>query len=207
MWAVMAAVAAGAWPLDEADRSLARNAAPGGERAVRTAGLLASAAAAGLLGGAALAGSHPSAMNAFAALVASLGAGVALGRLLPGVRWSARAVPLLVPPIAALAALRIEPFLDLRWSLLIVLSLIADDGRWLGGTLGAWLPGGMSAARAMGLGLVAVSAGPAMLAITAVAIATGSLSPAAAAGLLAGAVLIETLAPVRRRFAADLVAG
>lgn len=205
MWAVMAAMAAGAWPLDRDERSIARQAAFGGEPAVRTAGLLASAVAVGLLGAASL-GAAP-AMNAFAALAVSLGIGVTLGRFFPGERWSARGIALLVPPLAALATLRIEPFLDVRWGLLILLALIADDGRWLGGMIGSWLPGGVSASRAMGLGLVAVSAGPAMLAITAVAIATGSLSPAAAAGLLAGAILIEVLAPARRRFAADLVAG
>jgi hypothetical protein len=205
MFAAMAAVAAGAWPLEGADRASARQALPGGERIVRTAALLANAVALALFAAAAgLAAPHPLAIPAVVALAAAFALGPALGSFLPDDRLVRTVLAVLVPSLAALAALRVEPFLDFRWSLLVVLALIADDGRWLGGTLGSWLPGGISFDRAMRLGLLAIPASPAMLAIVAVSLATGWLSPAAAAGVLAGVLLIETLAPVRRRFAADL---
>jgi hypothetical protein len=166
-------------------------------------------------GGPALAGAATLAMMILAGapqLVLHAGCAVALYALpaLVGARPRARrilllaAIPILVPPLAALAAVRIEPFLDLRWAPVIVLPLVAEDGRWLGGTLGAWLPGGIRFSRAIRVGLASIPAGPGMVAAIAIGLQAGVLAPTVGGGLLVGVLLIEILAPIRGRFAADL---
>ena len=204
MFAAMAAVAAGAWPLDEVDRATARDSAPGGLAMAWVAARTANVVAIALFAAAAITASHPLA----AALIAALGGTFVISAL-----FGSRLVPAslatvlvggAVPVLAALAAVRVEPFLDVRWGVLILLAVVAEDGRWIGATLGTWLPGGVPFLGAMRLGLVAVPAAPMMLAFVAVSLSAGLLAPAAGAGLLVGVLLIEGLAPVRHRMAADL---
>jgi Kef-type K+ transport system membrane component KefB len=110
----------------------------------------------------------------------------------------------MVALLAALATIRVEPFLDIRWGILVALTLIADDGRWIGGTLGAWLPGGVRPSRAIGIGLLTVPAGPSMVALSAVGLQAGLLTPPVGLGLVAAVLVIELTGPIRRKLSADL---
>lgn len=207
MLATMAAVAAGAWPLATGERDALRAALPHTLASLRPAAMIANVAAVALLVAGAIVASHPLATVGAAGLAAALVLGPALARIVPGDRLALSVLALLVPPLAALATIRIEPFLDPRWSLLILLALVAEDGRWLAGTLGSWLPGGHTFGQAMTIGLAAIPAGPMMLAMAAIGLEAGFLAPPAGAGLVAGVLLIEVLAPIRSRFAADLARG
>lgn len=204
MLTTMAAVACGAWPLPAADRDATGTLAPGMLATLRLAAVVANTIAVSLLVAAAVVAAHPLATVGAVILGAALLVGPALARLVPGDRLALPAIALLMPPLAALATIRIEPFLDIRWTLLVLLPLVAEDGRWLGSMLGSWLPGDVRFVRALGIGLTAIPAGPAMIAAAAIGLQAGFLAPPAGAGLVAGVLLIEVLAPIRGRFAADL---
>ena len=204
MLAAMSAVAIGAWPLVATDREPLRDSVPGGLATLRTAALAANAIAIGFLGASAIVASHPLATLGLAGAAVAVVLVPPLVRSIGSERRSMAAIPILVPPLAALAAVRIEPFLDLRWAPVIVLPLVAEDGRWLGGTLGAWLPGGVRFPVALRVGLASIPAGPGMVATIAIGLQAGVLAPTVGGGLLVGVLLIEILAPIRGRFAADL---
>lgn len=203
MFATMAAVAVGAWPLQEGDREPAIAVVPGGAASLRTAAVVANLVAIALLAAAVGVAPHAGTAVGLSALAVAATFGPVLARAMGDERKALAAITLAVPPLAALAAVRVEPFLDFRWGMVIMLALIAEDGRWIGGTLGSWLPGGIRPFHAIGIGLASIPAGPGMLATVAVGLEAGFLPPPVAAGLLVGVLLIEVLAPIRGRFAAD----
>jgi hypothetical protein len=89
--------------------------------------------------------------------------------------------------------------------MLVVLALLADDGRWTGAWIGAMLPGGRPGLRSMRLVMPAMAAGPTQLAAAALALHAWLLPERFALPLLAGVILIEVTAPARRGMADRLV--
>jgi hypothetical protein len=107
--------------------------------------------------------------------------------------------------LATLVAIKIDFFTNVAIWPLIVLALLADDGRWLGAFLGAMLPGGRPALRSMRLVMPAMAAGPTQTALAALALWGGLIADRFALPLLAGAILIEVTAPARRSMASRLI--
>jgi hypothetical protein len=225
-----AALAVGPWRLGRQDRLDADAAEADGARLLQAAGLVASALAAlALVGAAAVAdgdGRERAAVLAAAVVVPLLaGAAIALRARHGGAvgggaagggaaraalfepTWVDRTHRLLVPALVSIALLRIEPWLDLRWWPLLVVVLLTDNGRLLGGVLAAFLPGGRRGLRAMRMALGLSAAGPTQAAIAAIAIAWESLPPAWGLALLLGAAVPELSTPLRARAAAMLDAA
>jgi hypothetical protein len=121
--------------------------------------------------------------------------------------WVDLAHRVLVPAVVAVALLRIEPWLDLRWWPLLVLVLLTDNGRLLGGVLAAFLPGGRGGLRAMRMALGLSAVGPTQAALAALAIAWELVPPAWGLALLLGAAVPELSASLRGRAAAMLEAA
>lgn len=113
----------------------------------------------------------------------------------------------LIAMLAALVAIRIDLHISWTWTMLgmvVTLGLLADDGRWLGALIGAMLPGGRSGLRTMRLVMPAMAAGPTQLAVSALALQAWMLPERFALPLLAGVILIEVTAPMRRSMAGQL---
>ena len=108
---------------------------------------------------------------------------------------------LFVPSLAACAAMNIELFTHFAVLPLIVFVLLSGDARWLGAFIGAMLTGGRHSLRTMRLVLGAAACGPTQLAIVAIGAHTWALPGETVLALVAGAVMIEITAPVRRSMA------
>ncbi|MHC4948762.1 MAG: hypothetical protein ACYTG1_10950 [Planctomycetota bacterium] len=191
-----AAVAIGPWAIVGLDRQVADRAELGGAVTLERAGRIAAAAAVALAAWAWGSGHGVAAWPWAAVLLA----GVA-GWLLPGGggrRVRAVADHLLVPALAATVAVRLEVVGHFALWPVLGFVVVSGDGRWLGALLGALLPGGRRPMRTMRLVLGSMACGPTQLAVTAIAVHTGTLPPELAYALLAGVVGVEVTAPWRR---------
>jgi hypothetical protein len=194
-----AALAIGGWRIAGCERAIARTI--GGRDAVAQASI-ASIVATGVA--ALAAASAARTPLAAAALVAAI-LPLALGALRPLPRPLARlAERVAVPGLIALATLSIEPFRDLApWTMLVVF-VVAEDGRWLALALGDWLAGGRGWLAAMRFALVPLAVGVPMAVVAAVGLALELLLPPVAFAILVAACLVEILAPVRLRLAREI---
>jgi len=209
MWSALLAAAAalsvGPWCLARSDAASAESCEPGGADLVRAAGLLATAIGISLLAAAVvLAGRGESAAIVAAGGVAG---GAMLGLIVRGDgaarRFRATAAACL-PGVVALAMLRLEPWLDLAWSPLLVAAILVSDGRYAGALVAAVLPGGRGGLRSMRLVLASTAVGPTQAAIAAIAIEWSLLPHEWGLALLLAAALPESTAPLRRRAAEQL---
>ena len=214
-----ASVAIGPWALGAIEREAADGAEFGGALMMQRAGRIASTLAIALASWAAwrLRGVEGVIMLAPLAalpvtwLIALMGAGRTGAKAAPCERTTGiqvLVVELLIAIVAALVAMKIDLHAPWTWALLgalLALSLMADDGRWLGAFLGAMLPGGRPGLRTMRLVMPAMAAGPTQLAVAALALQGGLLPERFALPLLAGVTLMEITAPARRHMAARLI--
>jgi hypothetical protein len=198
---VAAALSIGPWVLTDADRLAADDAEVGGARMMQTAGRMASALAIGA---------------AFAAIVLHFGqrdAWLILPLLFMPAGWLAfrscggRAFTLiarrlnefvLIPALACSVVLGVDVLDSARFWPILVVVVISDDGRWMGAAAGALSLGGRDVLRTLRLVMGCVSAGPTQLAVTAVGVWTGIISPGLALALVLGSALIELTALWRR---------
>lgn len=212
MWSALLAAAAalsvGPWCLARSDAESAESCEPGGADLVRAAGLLATALGIFLLAAAVVLAGR----GASAAIVAA--GGVACGALLglvdhgDGVASRLRAAAAAcLPGVVALAMLRLEPWLDLAWSPLLVGAILVSDGRYAGALVAAVLPGGRGGLRSMRLVLASTAVGPTQAAIAAITIEWSLLPHEWGLALLLAAALPELTAPLRRRAAEQLAAA
>jgi hypothetical protein len=215
-----AAVGIGPWALSAIDRRIADDAEFGGARMMQTAGRIASTLAIALVAWALwrARGRGPGHEWETLLLAAPLLA-LPIAWLLdlkakPGSEQASKRTPnsvllflleALLAILAALVAMKFDLYQHFTIWPLLVLALLADDGRWLGAFLGAVLVGGRPALRSMRLVMPAMAAGPTQLAIAALALHGWLLPERFALPLLAGAILIEVSTPARRRMAARLV--
>lgn len=210
-----AAVGIGPWGLGMIDREVASGAEVGGSRMMQTAGRIASMVAIAVASWAAWNARSWDGLVLIAPLLALPLAW--LGDLAPP-RVSAAQQPIdgthelvteaALAMLAALVMMRIdlhEQMVFAALGLLLVLGLLACDGRWLGAFFGAMLPGGRPVLRTMRLVIPAMAAGPTQLAVAALSLHGGMLSDRFALPLLAGALVIEITAPARRHMAAQLI--
>jgi hypothetical protein len=198
---VAAALSIGPWRLTDADRVAADDAEVGGARMMQSAGRIASVLAIGA---------------AFAAIVLHFGrrdAWLVLPLLFMPVGWlvlrslTGLAITklihhlneyVLVPALACSVILGVDVLESAKfWPILIVI-VISDDGRWIGATAGALSLGGRGVLRTLRLVMGCVSASPTQLAVTAVGLWTGIVSPGLALALVLGCALIELTALWRR---------
>jgi hypothetical protein len=110
----------------------------------------------------------------------------------------------LLPTLAAFAAMKVEVFIHATAWMMLVILLISDDGRWIGAFIGAMLLGGRNAFRTGRLVIGSMSAGVTQLALTALAAHAWAIPGEATMALLAGALIIEFTAPMRRRLVEQL---
>jgi hypothetical protein len=199
-----AAVSIGPWALTVIDRRLADDAEFGGARMMQTTGRVATVLALAL----ALWAGWRSAGWAGALMVAPLIA-LPASWLIPAVDLARR--PLLhwlmelgVAMLAAAVAMEFDLYDHFALWPLVILVLLADDGRWLGAFVGLVLVGGRTLPRAMRLAMPAMACGSTQLAVASAALHGWLLPARFALPLLAGAILIEVTAPLRRRLAAQM---
>jgi hypothetical protein len=103
-----------------------------------------------------------------------------------------------IPALAALASSRIEWLTELSLWPLVLLGLFAGDYRWVGAWIGAVLPGGRRASAAMAMVVGSMAAGPTQMAVAAIGLVLGVMTPALGGALLCGAVMMELSEPARR---------
>jgi len=196
------AVAIGPWALTEVDRAAADRAEFGGARLIVRAGMVATVIA--------------FAAVLFAVFRQSLGdrtlivfplIALTLSWLLPEIRSDVLTTithSMLIPALAAFAALKVDMYAHFAiWPLLTFL-VLSGDGRWLGGFLGAKLLGGRKSLRTMRLVMGLMATGPTQLTIALMAGHGKLLDGSVIMAIVAGAVLIEVLAPTRRTVADHL---
>lgn len=221
---VAAAVAIGPWALTSVDRNAADQAELGGAWMVQTAGRIATIIAIGIACWV-LWTAHGSEHAAWASVLLALPIGWIIGRMLPGADEAAVHQPaghepadiepgfsridraaqhVLLPVLAACAAVRIEVIEHFAFWPLLVLLLLSGDGRWLGAVTGALLLGGRPLLRSMRLVLGSMACGPTQLALLAIAAHLSALPDELPLALLVGAVVIDATAPARRKIAREL---
>jgi len=106
---------------------------------------------------------------------------------------------MVLPSLAALAAIRIDVLDHTRlWPMLLFL-LLSDDGRWAGSFLGSMLAGGRTALAAMRLAVPAVAAAPTQLALTAVLVSAARAPETILWPLQLGVAVIESTYGLRLR--------
>lgn len=198
-----ASVAVGPWALTAADRQAAEDAEQGGARLIREAGRIATVGGLGLMGVAICRANGAAGLYWWAPLAALIGGwlvpGGAAGRVLAVLEAA------VVPAVAACVAVRVDLLADLDPWMAVLFLLLSGDGRWLGALTGAAILGGRRSLRTMRLVLGSMAAGPTQLAVTAAATWTWLIDGRLTVALMLGAVLIEILAPARRRMARRLV--
>ncbi len=200
-----AAVAIGPWALTAVDRLAADEAELGGARLVQTAGRIATVIALALAVGALWHARQERGLLWGASLAA-----VVLGWLIPAptmtlTRVRAALSHLVVPAVAASVAVKVDLLDDFAFWPCLVIPLLSGDGRWSGAFAGATILGGRRGLRTMRLVLGSMAAGPAQLAVTAVALHTWLLAPRYGMALLLGATLVELMTPARRGMARRLI--
>jgi hypothetical protein len=110
----------------------------------------------------------------------------------------------LLPGVTAASWIEVEIFHHFALWPIVLLVLIAGDGRWFGALVGAMLAGGRGALRSMRLVMGAMSAGGAQVAFASIAFASGAIAETPLFALLAGALYMELLTAARRRLAARI---
>jgi hypothetical protein len=197
------AVAMGPFVLREIDRRAADDAEVGGARLCQVVGRFSSLVGGGLAAWGLWLVGGPATWAALTLVALALG-------------WWAPARPdealrrfldaFLLPALAACVTLQTDLFVHASlWPLLLVL-LVSGDGRWAGATLGAVLAGGRRWLPTMRLAMASMACGPTQLAVAAVGVYTGVLSPPLTLALAAGALLLEVGAPIRRWMANEILA-
>ncbi|MCA9290886.1 MAG: hypothetical protein KDA25_07145 [Phycisphaerales bacterium] len=192
-----AAVAIGPWAMTSTDAMIADAAERGGAHLVRQAGRVAT-----LLAVAAIVFAMRASPWALVALL-----GIPVGWLVTrrgGRVTRALTMGVLLPGLAAMTMLRIEPFLHASFWPIAAVLIVSGDGRWLGATIGALLPGGRRGWTAMRLGLPLYAAGPMQVAIVALGLWTDRLGGTMALALVIGAAATEVSAGLRRWLSARL---
>ena len=111
----------------------------------------------------------------------------------------------LIPTLAALAMIKVEPLLHFHIWMVIVMMLLGGDGRWFGAFFGAMAPGGRRSMRTMRLILGMMSCGPTMLAIAVIGAHTNAIPENLTLALILGAGLIELTTSARRTVARRLI--
>ncbi len=205
-----AAVAIGPWALTAIDRAAANHAEHGGARMVQTAGRMATSIAIALAWLAIWQQKGP--LDSLWALPLTA---ILVSWLIRPPREGAAEAPvqaargsvrhIVIPTVAACVAVKIDLLEDFTVGPIALFLLLSGDGRWLGAFTGAMVLGGRESLRTMRLVLGSMAAGPTQLAVTAVAVHTGSIPVSFAMALLLGAVLIEVTTPARRGMARRLV--
>lgn len=200
-----ACLGAGAAAAPRSDLEAADQAEPGGRRLMDGAALVAFIGAAVALGWAAvetrgwsgLVHLWPIGLGAaarFVPLVAPIPSAAA-------VRGRRIAMQVLVPALAALAAIRIELFEHASIWIIVALVLLSGDGRWLGAFIGAMLARTRRALPTMRLVLAGMAAGPTQVALTALTLHRGLVDEPVALALLLGAAVMEMTTPLRAAMA------
>lgn len=133
---------------------------------------------------------------------------IALGVRIIGPSFHAEHIPAirngLLPLMAGWIAMHIDWYSDFRFGLVLLIVILAGDGRWLAAWLGAQISGNRAPLRGMRLVIAAMSAGPTQLAVVAVAFSAGLLTPPVALALLLGAVFMEVTTNARRQLAREM---
>lgn len=221
---VAAAVAIGPWVLTSVDRNAADFAELGGSWMVQTAGRVATIIAL-CVAGWALWFAHGFEHLMWASVLFALPVGwiachiaptlAGLGVSKPEGDGSSDGYPgqgrgymaaqnVLLPVLAACAAVRIEVIEHFAFWPLLVLLLLSGDGRWLGAVTGSLLLGGRSGLRTMRLVLGSMACGPTQLAVLVIALHLWALPDELPLALLIGALVIDATTPARRKIARDL---
>ena len=100
--------------------------------------------------------------------------------------------------------MRIDLFLHASLWPPLLLILLSGDGRWVGATIGALLPGGRPGLRTMRLVMPAMACGPTQIAFAALVLHEALLPEDLVLALVAGAVLVEATTPWRGRIAGSI---
>jgi len=111
---------------------------------------------------------------------------------------------ILAPALAALAAAKVELFIHFELWTIVLVVLLAGDGRWLGAYLGAMLVGARRSLRSMRLVLGALSADTAQIAFTVVGLFAGVISESLAYALLFAALIMAISTNARKRIARQI---
>ena len=109
-----------------------------------------------------------------------------------------------IPGIAALAVLRIEAMIETSVFLIVVLTVVAGDGRAFGWLIGLRFEGVPTTGRRGGswvVSMLASDASSTQLALASAGIALGGLGAAAGFALVASAAVVQALTPLRWWFA------
>lgn len=112
---------------------------------------------------------------------------------------------ILIPTLAALAMIKVEPILHFHIWMVLVMMILGGDGRWFGAFFGAMAPGGRRSMRTMRLILGMMSCGPTMLAIAVIGAHTNAIPENLTLALILGAGLIELTTSARRTMARRLI--
>ncbi len=203
---VGSALAIGPWALGAIDREAADQAEYGGAHMVQLAGSFATIIGLGVLGlslwmiggpggSGRLVWGIPLLARPISWLIRPVAAPV-MRRLVEGV---------LIPTLAALAMIKVEPILHFHIWMVLVMMLLGGDGRWFGAFFGAMAPGGRSGMRTMRLILGMMSCGPTMLAIAVIGAHTNAIPENLTLALILGAGLIELTPSARRTVARRLI--
>ncbi len=193
------AVAIGPWQFTGNDIAAADKAEIGGARLLHHSRIVASTIAVGIAMYAAWRISGMTGLLVALPLIALL-VGQSIRKL--DAQWIDGLVQfVLLPVLAALAAIKVELFIHFAiWPVLLFVAL-SGDGRWLGAFIGAMLLGGRRALRTMRLAIGVMACGPTQIAVAAIAGHGGLLDGSLLLAILSGAVLIEVFTPARRALA------
>lgn len=206
---VGSALAIGPWALGVIDREAADQAECGGAHMVQMAGRFATII--GLVG-----------LGSSLWMIGGAGGTGGGGRLVWGLpllalplSWLFRPVAapvmrrlvesILIPTLAALAMIKVDPILHFHIWMVLVMMLLGGDGRWFGAFFGAMAPGGRRSMRTMRLILGMMSCGPTMLAIAVIGAHTNAIPENLTLALILGAGLIELTTSARRTVVRRLI--
>ena len=103
-----------------------------------------------------------------------------------------------LPALAALSIIFSEVILDARWLPIIVVTVLAGDGRWLGSAIALWMRPGTRGMPAMRSAMMSVDIGGPQLVMTATATTLGILDPSWTVALLIAVLVVELSVPGRR---------
>ena len=199
---IAAAVAIGPWALTSIDREAADQAELGGAAMIVSAGRVATILAILATAYALFGKSSTQRLLMVATFIAIV------------IPWLSPQLPLLlkqaanyivVPVLGACVGIKIDIYADFRFGPIVVLLIIGGDVRWMGAYFGAMSLGGRRSLRTMRLVLGSMACGPTQLAVTAIAIHTGSIPGKYAFALLLSAILIEVTVGARRSMAKRLI--
>jgi hypothetical protein len=201
-----AAVAIGPWALSKIDRDSANGAEDDGAGILERAGVIASLLA--LLTIAAAVSISPVREPMWALVLLAHPAGWLIrpynGFHASRAFWRRFSRLIILPPLAAMSVAFVETTASFGILLALAVMILSGDGRWAGGIFGGVALGGRRGLKIMRLTLGTMAAGPTQFAVTALGVQLDLLPGRIALPLALGALLLDVLAPLRRRVASEL---